>query len=229
MAIQSTVEAMIDGVFEPDAQRLETLNSEVRRLSRLVDALLKLSRLENRANPVEFSRVDLVELVGKVVATHQAYVEESGLEFVYQHDEAVIVYGNADMLRQATANLVSNAVRYTPEGGTIKVSVVQGDLMGKIVVQDTGIGFTAEEAKNVFSRFWRADAGRTRESGGLGIGLSVVKEIADRHNGWVRAEGRPNEGARFTIYIPLYSRAPLRKGKSKRPGYSVTKNSIKHS
>ena len=91
--------------------------------------------------------------------------------------------------------------------------------MGTIVVQDTGIGFTDEEAKNVFSRFWRADAGRTRESGGLGIGLSVVKEIADRHGGWVRAEGKPNEGARFTIYIPLYNRTmQMRKGKSKRLG-----------
>lgn len=217
MAIQSTVEAMIDGVFEADEERLETLNSEVRRLSRLVDALLKLSRLENRANKVEFAKIDLVEQVERVVLAHQAYVEESGLSFTYQHDDHVIVYGNADMLRQATANLISNAVRYTPEGGSITVRVTQGELMGKIMVQDTGIGFTPEEAKNVFARFWRADAGRARESGGLGIGLSVVKEIADRHNGWVRAEGRPNEGARFTIYIPLYSRTQLRKGKSKQP------------
>lgn len=219
MAIQSTVEAMIDGVFVADEERLETLNSEVRRLSRLVDALLKLSRLENRANPVEFSKVDLVEMVDTVVATHQTYVEESGLEFTYHHDPHVYVYGNADMLRQATANLISNAVRYTPEGGSVRVSVTQGELMGSIVVQDTGIGFTDEEAKNVFSRFWRADAGRTRESGGLGIGLSVVKEIADRHGGWVRAEGKPNEGARFTIYIPLYNRTmQMRKGKTKRLG-----------
>ena len=190
MAIQSTVEAMIDGVFVADEERLETLNSE-----------------------------DLVEMVDTVVATHQTYVEESGLEFTYHHDPYVYVYGNADMLRQATANLISNAVRYTPEGGSIRVSVTQGELMGTIVVQDTGIGFTDEEAKNVFSRFWRADAGRTRESGGLGIGLSVVKEIADRHGGWVRAEGKPNEGARFTIYIPLYNRTmQMRKGKSKRLG-----------
>lgn len=218
MAIQSTVEAMIDDVFAADEERLETLNSEVRRLSRLVDALLKLSRLENRANPVEFSKVDLVEMVDTVVATHQTYVEESGLEFTYHHDPHVYVYGNVDMLRQATANLISNAVRYTPEGGSVRVSVTQGELMGTIVVQDTGIGFTDEEAKNVFSRFWRADAGRTRESGGLGIGLSVVKEIADRHGGWVRAEGKPNEGARFTIYIPLYNRTMQMRKKTKRLG-----------
>ena len=80
------------------------------------------------------------------------------------------------------------------------------DEQGRSVLQvtDTGIGLTPDEAKMVFSRFWRADAGRTRESGGLGIGLSVVKEIVERHNGWVQVEGRKGEGACFTIHIPLY-------------------------
>ena len=135
MAIQSTVEAMIDGVFKPDAERLETLNSEVRRLSRLVDALLKLSRLENRSNPVEFSKVDLTELIETIVTNHQAYVSDAGLTLEYHHDPHVFVYGNADMLRQATANLISNAVRYTPEGGTITVMVRKGDIMGQIMVK----------------------------------------------------------------------------------------------
>ena len=76
--------------------------------------------------------------------------------------------------------------------------------MASISVQDTGIGLTPDEAKMVFSRFWRADAGRTRESGGLGIGLSVVKEIVERHNGWVQVAGRKGEGACFSIHIPLY-------------------------
>lgn len=216
MAIQSTVEAMIDGVFEPDAERLETLNSEVRRLSRLVDALLKLSRLENRANPVEFKKVDLTELIETIITNHQAYVSDAGLKLEYHHDPHVFVYGNADMLRQATANLISNAVRYTPEGGTIVVSVRKGDIMGQIMVKDTGIGLTSEEAKMVFARFWRADPGRARATGGLGIGLSVVKEIVDRHRGWVRVEGKPNEGACFTIYVPLYNENEADKTKRKR-------------
>ena len=181
MAIQSTVEAMIDGVFEPDAERLETLNSEVRRLSRLVDALLKLSRLESRTKPV---------------------------------------YGDADLLRQATANLISNAVRYTPEGGTITITARKGELMGQISVRDTGIGLTPEEAKMVFQRFWRADSGRARATGGLGVGLSVVKEIVDQHNGWVRVEGRPNEGACFTVYVPLYT-SESEKKKGTRPRFGT--------
>ena len=202
MAIQSTVEAMIDGVFKPDAERLETLNSEVQRLSRLVDALLKLSRLESRTKPIEQKKVDLTEMLSSVVQTHQAYIHDAGLNLEFEYDPHVYVFGDADLLRQATANLISNAVRYTPEGGTITIMARKGDLMGQIVVKDTGIGLTPEEAKLVFQRFWRADSGRAR---GLGIGLSVVKEIVEQHNGWVRVEGRPNEGACFTIYIPLYS------------------------
>lgn len=204
MAIQSTVEAMVDGVFEADEERLETVNSEVQRLSRLVDAILKLSRLESRSTPMKKEVVDVGELIAGIVATHEAFVADSGLTLKYEMERGVRVLGDADMIRQATANLISNAVRYTPEGGLITVRVKRGDIMASISVQDTGIGLSPDEAKMVFSRFWRADAGRTRESGGLGIGLSVVKEIVERHNGWVQVEGRKGEGACFTIHIPLY-------------------------
>lgn len=207
MAIQSTVEAMVDGVLEADEERLETVNSEVQRLSRLVNALLKLSRLENRSTPMKEEVVDVGELVSGIIATHEAFVADSGLSLTYQMEKDVQVMGDADMIRQATANLISNAVRYTPEGGHITVRVKRGEIMASIVVEDTGIGLTPEEAKMVFSRFWRADAGRNRESGGLGVGLAVVKEIVDRHRGWVQVEGKKDQGARFTIHIPLYDEA----------------------
>lgn len=204
MAIQSTVEAMVDGIFEPNMERLETLNSEVQRLGRLVDALLRLFRLENRSSPMKQEKVNVGELVESIVVTHEAFVIDSGLSLDSEIDEDVYVCGDADMIRQATVNLISNAVRYTPEGGKISVEVRRGDIMAAIAVKDTGIGLSPEEVKMVFSRFWRADAGRTRESGGLGIGLAVVKEIVSRHGGWVNVEGKPDEGAIFTIYIPLY-------------------------
>ncbi len=204
MAIQATVEAMVDGVYEADEERLVTVNSEVQRLSRLVDALLKLSRLENRTTPMKEEIVDVGELIEGIVSTHEMFVSDSGLTMTYHAEPNVYVVGDPDMIRQATANLISNAVRYTPEGGHIDVTVKRGDIMASIAVKDTGIGLTREEAKMVFSRFWRADAGRTRESGGLGVGLAVVKEIVDRHGGWVQVEGEKGKGACFTIHIPLY-------------------------
>ena len=214
MAIQSTVEAIMDGVFEADEERLDTINSEVQRLSRLVDAILKLSRLENRGVPLREEIVNVGELISGLISTHEAYVHDSGLELYYHADPDVYVYGDPDLIRQATANLISNAVRYTPEG-SITVSVKQGELMAAISVADTGIGLSKEEAKMVFSRFWRADAGRNREQGGLGVGLSVVKEIVDQHGGWVRVEGEPNVGATFTIFLPLYDEDRVRQQRAK--------------
>ncbi len=216
MAIQATVEAMVDGVLPVDEERLVTVDSEVMRLSRLVDSLLKLSRLENRSNPTKREIVNVGEVVQGIVSTHEAYVKESGLTLVYRADPDVYIYGDPDLIRQATANLISNAVRYTDEGGTITVRVKRGESMASIAVEDTGIGLTPEEARMVFQRFWRADSGRDRESGGLGIGLTVVKQIVERHDGWVQVEGRKGEGACFTIHIPLYNeREQRRKGDSR--------------
>lgn len=203
MAIQSTVEAMVDGVFEADEERLETVNSEVQRLSRLVNAILKLSRLESRTTPMKEEPLDLGQLIQGIILTHEAFAVDSGLSLSYQAEPDVWVMGDSDMIRQATANLISNAVRYTPEGGSITVSVSRGPEMAAVAVRDTGIGLTPEDAKMVFSRFWRADAGRNRESGGLGVGLAVVKEIVDRHQGYVTVEGEEGKGACFTIHLPM--------------------------
>ncbi len=204
MAIQATVEAMVDGVYKADEEHLLTVNSEVQRLSRLVDALLRLSRLENRTTPMKEEIFNVGELIESVVLAHEVLVIDSGLRMHYTAQPGVIVKGDPDMLRQAVANLLSNAVRYTPEGGEIFVRVKGGDIMASISVEDTGIGLTREEAKMVFSRFWRAEGGRNRETGGLGVGLAVVKEIVDRHGGWVQVEGEKGLGATFTIHIPLY-------------------------
>lgn len=122
-------------------------------MSRLVDAILKLSRLENRSTPLKAEVVDVGELIEGIVATHEAFVADSGLTLSYERERGVRVFGDADMIRQATANLISNAVRYTPEGGHISVRVKAGDIMASIAVQDTGIGLSPEEAKMVFSRF----------------------------------------------------------------------------
>lgn len=203
MAIQSTVEAIIDGVLPADTTRLAMLDSEVIRLSHLVDALLKLSRLENRTTPMEHVELDLGVTIKELAISHEMLVEESGLALTYSYDKDVIVEGDPEMLRQAAANILSNAVRYTPEGGRIDISVRRTAAMGQIIVSDTGIGMSEEDLTHVFSRFWRADAGRNRATGGLGIGLAIVKEIVDRHSGWVDVQSVLGEGTTFIINIPL--------------------------
>lgn len=215
MAIQSTVEAIMDGVFEADEERLNTIDAEVQRLSRLVDAILKLSRLESRSTPMNEEVVDVGDLIRPLVMSHEAFVNDAGLTLEYDAEPDVIVYGDRDMLRQATANLISNAVRYTPAPGKIAVSVKRGDVMAAIAVRDTGIGLSPEERRMVFKRFWRAEESRQRQSGGLGVGLAVVKEIVDRHGGWVQVEGKKGEGACFTIHVPLYDEERIKAQKEK--------------
>jgi signal transduction histidine kinase len=204
MAIQSTVEAMVDGVLPLDYQRLNTLNSEVVRLSRLVEGLLKLSKLESGSMAIDMQIVDLSWVISDLMATHQMMMEDSGLSVEFETDEGVYVMADADLIRQATSNLLSNAVRYTDSGGHVFVSVKRREAMAAISVRDSGIGLSEKDLKQVFSRFWRADEGRDRASGGLGIGLSLVNEIAKTHNGWVDVQSALGIGSIFTIMIPLF-------------------------
>ncbi|MDD5806997.1 MAG: HAMP domain-containing sensor histidine kinase [Eggerthellales bacterium] len=218
MAIRSTVEAIQDGVFEADEERLGIINEEVQRLSRLVDAILKLSRLENGSIPMNEQAINVGELVRPLVMSHEAFVADAGLDLEFEAEDDVFIFGDRDMIRQATANLISNAVRYTPEPGKIAVVVRKDERKGEalIAVRDTGIGLTEEEARMVFERFWRAEESRERQSGGLGIGLSVVKEIINRHSGWVEVEGEKGVGACFTLHIPLYDYERIKSVKEKR-------------
>ncbi len=204
MAIQANVEAMIDGVYEKDEEHLMLVDAEVGRLSKLVDGLLKLSRLEMRTTPMREEPVDLTALAVDVVSSHEAFIEDCGISISLGAQQDVKTLGDADMIRQAVTNLISNAIRYTDEGGSITISVFREGRMAAIAVQDTGIGLSPEEEKMVFSRFWRADSGRAKESGGLGIGLSLVKEIVDRHHGRVAVKGTKGVGSTFTLYFPLY-------------------------
>ncbi len=204
MAIQATVEAMIDGVYERDDEHLMLVDAEVARLSKLVDALLKLSRMEMRSQPMREEVVNLSDLADDMVISHEAFIEESGLSVHLDAQPGIKTIGDEDLIKQAVANLVSNAVRYTDEGGSITISVAREGRMAAISVADTGIGLSPDEEKMVFSRFWRADSGRAKEGGGLGVGLALVKEIVDRHHGRVSVKGEKGVGSVFTLYFPLY-------------------------
>lgn len=205
MAIQATVEAIQDGVFEADEKHLGTISSETRRLGRLVEALLHLNRLENGTIVAEENHVDLTKLVKEIAESHEALVESSGLSFTSDVEEDVRVEGDADLLTQAIANLLSNAVRYTPEGGSVALRLYREGGDAVVSVSDTGIGISEDDLDKVFSRFWRADSARSSVSGGLGIGLSLVKEVADQHRGDVGVESSLGEGSTFTMSIPLSS------------------------
>lgn len=203
MAIQATVEAIQDGVFQADAEHLNTISFETRRLGRLVEALLHLNRLENGTTEIKSDLVNLSAVCLGLSTTHEALVDSSGIMFFTNIAPNVMIIGDKDLISQAVANLLSNAVRYTPENGMVSLDLVRDSGYAKVSVRDTGIGIAKEDVKKVFSRFWRADQARQSKSGGLGIGLSLVKEVVDQHHGTISVTSALGEGSIFEMRIPL--------------------------
>jgi signal transduction histidine kinase len=202
-AIQATVEAMQDGVMPADVEHLGVVRDETVRLARLADGILELTRLERGALPFERQQVDVGEVARIAVDAHRALFESAELVLSMDIAEHVVVLGDEDRLRQAVGNLLSNAARYTPPGGRVEVAVRRETDQAVVEIADTGVGISEDDLNRVFERFWRADEARTRATGGLGIGLAVVREIVDRHGGTVGASRRETGGSIFTIRLPL--------------------------
>lgn len=212
MAMLATVEAMQDGVLPADEERLAVVGSEVRRLSRLVDAMLQLSRMENGTASFNPAPCDVLGLVRDLVASQEQLFADNELELTFlagateetEEGETGMLFAEVDhdMLNQAVTNLLSNALRYTPAGGSVDVVVQEEGADVLISVSDTGIGIEPEDLSRVFSRFWRSEASRERASGGLGVGLSLTKHIVDRHHGYITVESEVGKGTTFMLHIP---------------------------
>lgn len=202
-AIQATVEAMQDGVLPADEEHLETVRNETLRLGRLADGILELTRLERGSLPFVTRRIRIASPVRAAVDAHSALIEAAELTLSVQFDDALLVIGDSDRLQQAASNLLSNAVRYTPKGGSINVAVRRDDRRALVEVSDTGVGISDEDMGRVFGRFWRADSARHTATGGIGIGLAVTKEIVERHRGTIGVARREGGGTVFTISLPL--------------------------
>ena len=206
MSMLATVEAMQDGVYGCDQEHLALVRSEITRLSRLVDGMLSLSRLENGSVRMKIEQVDAVDFVAGLAATHKAMLDEVGLDLRFEDatpDGELDVELDRDTITQAVTNLISNAMRYTPAPGTVTVRVGTDEDGACIAVQDTGIGIAKEDIPRVFGRFWRAEESRNRAKGGLGVGLAVTKEIMDRHHGRITVDSVQGQGTTFTLHLPL--------------------------
>ena len=205
MAMQATVEAMQDGVYPTDAEHLETVASETRRLARLVQQTLDLSRLENHRAPLNLEPVDIVQFVRNIVDTQQQLFVKKDLHLRFADEtlgRGASIEVDPDMITQCVINLMSNAMRYTPEDGWVVVAVGSDRKNVTIRVTDTGIGIAKEDLSRIFGRFWRADASRARDAGGLGVGLAVTKQIVERHHGFISVESELEKGTTFTIHLP---------------------------
>jgi two-component system OmpR family sensor kinase len=182
------------------ALAMRRIEDEATRMGVLVDDLLLLARLDQGRAP-ELGTVDLVAVATDAAADAQVVAPDRPVTL--DAPEPVEVTGDERQLLQIATNLVQNALRHTPAGTPVTVSVTARDGHAVLAVRDEGPGMTAEHAARVFERFYRADPSRTRGSGGTGLGLSIVRSIAEAHGGLARVETSPGSGATFVVELPL--------------------------
>lgn len=197
--------AMAPGVRPAErALALEEALQQVTRMAALVDSLLTLARADEGRFEVYREPVALEPLVREVVETARLLGEEAGLEVEVAQLERVEVLGDQVRLRQLLLNLVSNAIKYTPRGGTVTLGLARVDDRAVVTVRDTGIGIAAADVPFIFERFWRADRVRTRaDGGGVGLGLAICRWIVQAHSGELGVQSRLGRGSTFTVTLPV--------------------------
>jgi two-component system phosphate regulon sensor histidine kinase PhoR len=202
--IRAAAETLQEGAIDDRPAAIEFLGHiqrETDRMTQLVEELLELSRIESGAAPLNFAQLDANALVTDTVRRFARQAERAGIAIVAETgSQPLTIIGDAERLERALGNLVANALRFTPAGGTVTISA-EGDATDAAVsVTDTGIGIEPEQQARVFERFYKADRGRG--SGGTGLGLAIFKHIVQAHEGSVAVESRPGRGSTFTMRLP---------------------------
>jgi len=200
-------------------RRLKVADHNARRLEHLVEQLLDLARLEAGQMQLQLIRGNLINVTEQVVRAHTGLAERQHVTL--QHCAAtdrLEADFDVEKIQTLVGNLVSNALKFTPEGGTVIVTVAEGEGQAVIRVRDTGVGIPKEEKAHIFDRFRQVDSSPTRERDGTGIGLSLAKELAELHAGAIRVESDEGEGSTFTVTLPIKQPHAGKQGPNKKQG-----------
>jgi two-component system phosphate regulon sensor histidine kinase PhoR len=201
--VNGFLETLLDSDMPLDDLRrrhLQLMHEQAGRMNRLIEDLLMLSRLESQESALLEEDVDMPQLLREVADDARAL--SSGRHVIGVECDNAHVRGSRDELRSAVGNLVSNAIRYTPAGGTIRLFWRLRDDGAEVGVQDTGIGVAPEHIPRLTERFYRVDKSRSRETGGTGLGLAIVKHVLLRHDGRLDIESTPGVGSTFSAWLP---------------------------
>ncbi|MFQ5465214.1 MAG: ATP-binding protein [Thermodesulfobacteriota bacterium] len=204
-SIKGYSETLLDGGVEDVGTRrdfLRVIDRHATRMSRLIDDLLILSRLESQEEPAPAGSVDLGELIAAVAAGVEKQASDKNIDVTTDvPDDLPAVAGDKDRVEQVVVNLLDNAIKYTPGGGSVVVSAASAGGEVRVDVLDTGIGIPAGDIPRIFERFYRVDKARSRELGGTGLGLAIVKHIVQGLDGKLSVESEPGKGSRFSFTL----------------------------
>jgi len=199
--LQSHMEAMIDGIWKPDAERLKSCHEEIIRINRMVGDLEKLARYESENLILIKTSFDISELIRHIIKNFENDFLNKGIDIEFIGEEEK-VKADKDKISQVIINLISNAIKYTPQGGKVKIMVKGSHDVTQITVKDTGKGIPPEDLPHIFERFYRADKSRNRMTGGAGIGLTITKAIVEAHKGSIQVKSKVDEGTEFIVLLP---------------------------
>ena len=198
--LQSHMEAMIDGIWEPDEERLQSCHEEITRIGRLVGDLQKLARYENDDILLNKTNVNVAEILRILIRNFEKEFINKEVGLNYSIDE-VYVMADSDRIYQVFVNLISNALKYTDKNGEVQISLKKTGDRAEVLIKDNGEGISKDDLPLIFERFYRVDRSRSRLTGGAGIGLSIVKAIVDRHGGEIYIESELNQGTEVKVLI----------------------------
>jgi heavy metal sensor kinase len=204
--LQGELEAMAEKEHSLPAEVRETIGSaleETQRLAKIVESLLAISRLEAGEARVGPVRLDFAELVRTTADQMRLLAEEKHISLNCDGTKPVQVEADPARLKQVVVNLLDNAIKYTPERGSVIATVNSQDSRAVLEVADSGLGISASDLPHIFDRFYRADKARSRQMGGAGLGLSIVRSICSAHGGQVTVTSTEGHGSRFRIELPL--------------------------
>lgn len=205
--IKSYTETLLDGAVDDKAlanQFLEVINHEGDRMTMLVQDLLELSRLDNKQAKFVMAEVELNSVVAACTEKYKIHADKKSQEFlVNPYAEPLKIIGDVNRLEQVIKNVISNAVKYSPEGAKIEVCLYVDEAWAVVRIRDNGMGIPTEDIGRIFERFYRVDKARSRAMGGTGLGLAIAKEIMDFHGARIEVESELEKGTVFYLYFPL--------------------------
>ena len=198
-AIQSHIEAFMDGVWEPTDERLSVIHGEVIRLTKLISELSNLSNVEDDEINLKLSTVDISATLNDIVDSYEPMFLDKNIIVNKSIQNGVNMMGDVDYLKRIFINILSNAIKYTNENGTISISLEHIKDKIRISVKDTGIGIPKEDLKYIFERFYRSDLSRNRKTGGTGIGLTITKALVEAHEGTIKIDSEVGKGTNVIV------------------------------